>query len=179
VVTDFDTFVRESRPGLLARAILYCGHRQNAEDAVADAYLEAYRHWPSLRSPTAWMDVTVRRRLARNSARWWSRRTDLDVAVPARSTVEEEAAATAVLAAIGNLPPRQRQVLVLVCLDGRPYAEVAEILGIRVGTVGATLSAARANLADLLGPGSSLVRGPDPVVAALRATEAWLARGLS
>lgn len=193
---DFEAFVRASMPSMLARAVLYCGHRQNAEDAVAEAYVEAYRHWEQLRSPAAWVDTTMRRRVARDSARWWSRwrRTELDVPVPARAAVEEEAAALAVLRSVGRLPPRQRQVVVLVCLEGLSYREVAAELGISPGAVGSNLAKARATLATLLeltgpaaGPGDPLVAalrgGPrvaaDPLAALLRTAEGWLTRGFA
>jgi RNA polymerase sigma factor (sigma-70 family) len=191
---DFDAFVRRTMPGLLARAVLYCGHRQNAEDAVAEAYVAAFRHWSELRTPAAWVDTTMRRRIARDSARWWSRwrRSELDVPVPPRAAVEEETAALAVLRSIGRLPPRQRQVLVLVCLEGLTYQEVAAELGISTGAVGSNLAKARATLATLLGltgpvsgPGDPLVVAAgrrvaaDPLATQLRAAEAWLTQGFA
>jgi RNA polymerase sigma factor (sigma-70 family) len=192
---DFDGFVRRSMPGLLARAILYGGHRQNAEDAVAEAYLEAFRHWSQLRSPAAWVDTTMRRKIARDRSRWWSRwrRSELDVPVPPRSAVEEEAAALAVLRSIGRLPPRQRQVVVMVCLEGLTYQEVAAELGISSGAVGSNLAKARATLATLLGlteltrPGVTAARDPlvrlrvaaDPVAVSLQVAEAWLTAGFA
>ena len=188
---DFDAFVRRSMPGLLARAVLYCGHRQTAEDAVAEAYLEAFRHWSELRSPAAWVDTTMRRRIARDSARWWSRwrRSELDGPVPPRSAVDEETAALAVLRSIGRLPPRQRQVRVLVRLEGLTYQEVAVELGISAGAVGSNLAKARATRATLLGltgpvagPGDPLVVGAgrrvavDPMASLLHdATGSWSA----
>ena len=47
---------------------------------------------------------------------------------------------------IERLPPEQRAVLMLVCVEGQSYREAAEILGTPVGTVMSRLSRARATL---------------------------------
>jgi RNA polymerase sigma-70 factor (ECF subfamily) len=52
--------------------------------------------------------------------------------------------------AISSLPNGQRQVVTLVDLQGFSYAEVAEILGIPVGTVMSRLNRARQNLKEQL-----------------------------
>ena len=51
---------------------------------------------------------------------------------------------------IDMLPQGHRQVLSLVDLEGFSYAEVAEILGVPVGTVMSRLSRARRHMADIL-----------------------------
>jgi RNA polymerase sigma-70 factor (ECF subfamily) len=195
---DFDAFLTRTWSRMLARAVLYCGHRQNAEDALQEAYLEAYRHWPELRNPTAWLETTMRRRFSRDARRWWSRwhRHDLELPVPPSSSAEEEFRAVSVLRAIGMLPTKQRTVLVMVCLEGLTYQQVAAELGITTGGVGANLAKARARLTMLLGlapephePGDPLVasariagtrlfpESDDPLTAALRMAERWVARG--
>ena len=47
-----------------------------------------------------------------------------------------------------NLPEEQRAVLLLVCVDGLSYKEVAEILSIPVGTVMSRVARGRLALAD-------------------------------
>ena len=70
--------------------------------------------------------------------------------------------------AIARLPQEQRQVILLVGLEGMRYEEVAEILGIPVGTVRSRLSRVRRKLARLStsdaggrepGPGSRQIEG--------------------
>jgi len=67
--------------------------------------------------------------------------------------------ATAVLqlrdleAAIAKLPQEQRQVILLVGLEGMRYEEVAEILGVPVGTVRSRLSRGRDQLRRLMDMG--------------------------
>ncbi len=51
---------------------------------------------------------------------------------------------------IARLPPDQREVMVLVSIEGLGYREAAEILGIPVGTVMSRLSRARLALAKSL-----------------------------
>jgi len=53
--------------------------------------------------------------------------------------------------AIGKLPPEQRQVILLVGLEGMAYEEVAKILKIPVGTARSRLSRGRDQLRLLMG----------------------------
>jgi RNA polymerase sigma-70 factor (ECF subfamily) len=65
---------------------------------------------------------------------------------PARSTERSELCAL-VQAAIERLPEREREVLVLKEFEGLRYREIAELLGIPIGTVMSRLYTARRNLA--------------------------------
>ena len=51
-----------------------------------------------------------------------------------------------VWSAVGQLPPRQRAVIVLRYYEGMSEADIAETLGIRPGTVKSAASAAMARL---------------------------------
>ena len=53
-------------------------------------------------------------------------------------------------AAIDQLPPDNRAVLMLVVVEGYTYAEVAATLGVPIGTVMSRLSRSRAALAERL-----------------------------
>jgi RNA polymerase sigma-70 factor (ECF subfamily) len=55
-----------------------------------------------------------------------------------------------VRAAMQRLPVDQRDVLALVAIEGLAYREVAELIGIPVGTVMSRLSRARTRLAEML-----------------------------
>jgi RNA polymerase sigma-70 factor (ECF subfamily) len=70
-------------------------------------------------------------------------------------TVQPNAIATLELRdlerALGKLAPEQRQVILLVGLEGMRYDEVAEILGVPVGTVRSRLSRGRDQLRILMG----------------------------
>jgi RNA polymerase sigma-70 factor (ECF subfamily) len=62
--------------------------------------------------------------------------------------------------ALGKLPTEQRQVILLVGLEGMRYEEVAEILGVPVGTVRSRLSRGRDQLRMLMGMEDKL-RSPE------------------
>ena len=55
-----------------------------------------------------------------------------------------------VWSAVGQLPPRQRAVIVLRYYEGMSEADIAETLGIRPGTVKSAASAAMARLRSTL-----------------------------
>jgi len=53
--------------------------------------------------------------------------------------------------ALGRLPEGQRAVILMIGLEGMPYGEVAEVLGIPVGTVRSRLSRGRDALRRMMG----------------------------
>lgn len=61
--------------------------------------------------------------------------------------------------AVERLPEEQRDIILLVPVGGLAYEEVAEILGIPIGTVRSRLSRARTALRDLLARGATGERG--------------------
>lgn len=106
----FAGFFERSYPGMLARALLLSGHRQDAEDAVQEGYAEAFRRWERLRAyeaPDAWVYRVVRQRLwavGRRRARHRSAETRLPQPPPTAS-VEQTAEARAVLSALASATP--------------------------------------------------------------------------
>jgi RNA polymerase sigma-70 factor (ECF subfamily) len=65
--------------------------------------------------------------------------------------------------AIGKLPQEQRQVILLVGLEGMRYEEVAVILGVPVGTVRSRLSRGRDQLRRLMEMGEDASHRTAPV----------------
>ena len=57
----------------------------------------------------------------------------------------------AVSAALDELPPEQRLALTLVAIDGKSYAEAAEILGVPIGTIMSRIARARRQLIEQRG----------------------------
>lgn len=64
-------------------------------------------------------------------------------------------------AAMARLPADQRQVLVLVALEGMSLADAAAVLGVPEGTLVSRLGRARASLQAMTGPGGGQDCGPD------------------
>jgi RNA polymerase sigma factor (sigma-70 family) len=198
---DFRTFFERSCPSMLARALLIAGHRQDAEDAVQQAYVEALRRWERLGrydSPDAWVYKIVKQRLwGAARRRTWLRPVGLEVSRPPTASPEQTAHARAVLATLATLPRRQRQVIVLHCLHGMTQQDIADELGITRSAVAGSVLKARRNLEKVLGMTSDEHPGGDPLIPAarrtslpagvsaadqlatsLRETEAWLRAGI-
>jgi RNA polymerase sigma-70 factor (ECF subfamily) len=68
-----------------------------------------------------------------------------------RRTTEARLDLGRVRAAIDRLPQEQREVLILVCVEGLKYRETAEALDIPLGTVMSRLARARTALAEDFG----------------------------
>jgi RNA polymerase sigma-70 factor (ECF subfamily) len=73
---------------------------------------------------------------------------DADLAVPASQPAHAEMRDA--LRGLAMLPEEQRQVLLLTTVERLEYSEVADILGIPVGTVMSRLSRARDRLRDFM-----------------------------
>jgi RNA polymerase sigma-70 factor, ECF subfamily len=74
-----------------------------------------------------------------------------------RVVVESRLSLAAVSAAMAKLPPDQRLLVTLVCVEGISYKQAAEITGVPIGTVMSRLARARRELhAHLQGKAPSL-----------------------
>lgn len=145
----------------LARYLLRDVH--DAEDAVQDAALRAFRYFDSYRGgdARAWFLTIVR-----NCCHSWRRRQSGDrLTIPLaeeHADVPQEASATddaaigssereAIARIVAELPVEFREVLVLRELQELSYAQIGEILGVPMGTVMSRLSRARRRVAARLG----------------------------
>ena len=138
---------------LVRMANLLLRDRQCAEDVVQDAFLALYRALPRLTDHDEilpYLRVAVINR-ARSALRFRQRayRRIVWHDVPgdsAESRVLDQADRAAVLAAVGRLPRRAREVLVLRYYLDLTDAEIAAALGVSRGTVSSTASRALAVL---------------------------------
>ncbi|MBM68633.1 MAG: RNA polymerase subunit sigma-70 [Haliea sp.] len=71
---------------------------------------------------------------------------DTDEAPSAEDDADSERALEAVALALDALPPEQRMALSLVAVEGKSYAEAADILEVPVGTIMSRVARARAQL---------------------------------
>lgn len=81
--------------------------------------------------------------------------TALQIGDSGESPLEELEArelGSAIETAIGKLRPEYRTCIILRHVEGRPYDEIAEILGLPLGTVKTYIHRARAELRELLDP---------------------------
>jgi len=144
----------------LARYLLQDEH--DAQDAVQDAALRAYRHFASFRGgdARAWFLAIVRNSSLTWRRRRWRRETislsDDENAPPvepraADSRAIEQSERAAIQRAVEALPLEFREVIVLREIQDLSYAEISEVAGVPIGTVMSRLSRARERLAKALG----------------------------
>ena len=138
-------------PGLVRSLVLIAGDADAAVEAADEAVARCWIRWRSRRAPqdpTAWT-YTVAVNLLR---RRWRRARWLREHPPEReATSETPVPAVELWAAVSALPLRMRTAVALRYLGDLSEREVATVMGIKPGTVGATLHAARASLARQLG----------------------------
>lgn len=75
---------------------------------------------------------------------------EMESSTDGRRAQEERSLLAAVRRFVDGLPEDQRTIMLLVCVEGRSYKEVAEVTGLPVGTVTSRLGRARAGLRDYL-----------------------------
>jgi RNA polymerase sigma-70 factor (sigma-E family) len=150
----FDDLYQAHRLGMVRLAVLLVDDQATAEDVVQDAFVALHRRWDQLQDVNAalgYLRVSVvntsrsvlrRRRTARLYVPPWD--PHHPAADGAVLLAEEHAE---VLAALRRLPRRQREVLVLRYWSDLSEAQIAETLGISVGTVKSSASRGLAALA--------------------------------
>jgi RNA polymerase sigma-70 factor (sigma-E family) len=159
VMSDFDRFVDTHVDDLLRTAYLIVWDEADAEDLVQECLMKIARRWPRIRrmeQPRAYARrILVNLALdgARGRAR---RRSELEPGAVARSLAIDPLPAldtrAELLQALGQLPPRQRAVIVLRYFNDLTEAQVAEVLGCSPGTVKSSASRGLARLREALQP---------------------------
>src|SRR5439155_17337940 len=116
--------------------VAYCvlGDREAAEDAAQEALARTYVHWSRASANAEGWVARVAANQAIGIIRRKKRRIPFRVP-PTTPSAETSVERLALQAALGSLPRRQREVVVLRYLADLPEAEVAVVLGCTVGTV--------------------------------------------
>jgi RNA polymerase sigma-70 factor (ECF subfamily) len=133
-------------------ALRLLGNPQSAEDVAAEALARAFAHWPRI-SRLGYRDAWVLR-VATNLAVDQLRRKPPAPGLPAGGPPADETAVlrVALAVALGSLPRRQRQAVVLRYLCDLPADEVARVLRISPGSVKTHVHRGLAALRARLGP---------------------------
>ena len=135
-----------------------------AEDAVSETFLTAYTSWasydPGRGEIRPWLFGILTRKIAHQYRAETGRYRMLASLSPAEpvddpadrvaETVAADSARPALAAALAALDSRDRDVLLLIAWADLSYPEVADALGIPVGTVRSRLNRARRLLRDRL-----------------------------
>ncbi|MBK7936911.1 MAG: RNA polymerase sigma factor [Lewinellaceae bacterium] len=134
----------------------YMGNLENAEEVVNDAFFKVFtklNHYSSEQPFRFWL-----RRIVINTAidRLRSGVNTIDAIelqawheVETDTGIVEDLTREQVLAMIDHLPPAYRTVFNLFVVDGHSHEEIAEMLGIGVGTSKSNLARARQHLKTL------------------------------
>jgi RNA polymerase sigma-70 factor (ECF subfamily) len=165
----YDELVGHNSADLFALAYRLSGRREVAEDLVQEAFTEAWRSLPALRDRTrarAWLMQILRHRWLH----WLRARSTRPVEKGGLDLVGDRADSRAdpaagsmsddVQEALDGLDERFRSPFLLVFLQGMSCQEVAQELGLPLGTVLSRLYRARAALRRLLPVRTAQPQGP-------------------
>ncbi|MER6428143.1 sigma-70 family RNA polymerase sigma factor [Streptomyces sp900105245] len=159
---SFAVLVQRHSRSLLTLARCMLGNPQDAEEAVQDAFVSAWRHLPEYRHRAefhTWMyRITVNRCQTMCHRRPPPLSLDT-VAEPAAGdawsqparTAEEDAAMAALFRALAELDAGQRVCWILREVQGLPYKEIAHVTRTDEQTVRGRLFRARRSLQEAMG----------------------------
>lgn len=166
---ELDCVVSRYLPKFYKRALRFLGNAQDAEDAVQDALLSAYRHLGQFRGQaqlSSWLMTIVTNAALIQLRRRRSGSFSLDqeqgeegltfserLADPKPSPEEVCSTVEArnrLVEGVQRLSPKLRRTFQLRDIDGLTTKEAAHVLGVPQGTVKARLARARAKLAGIM-----------------------------
>lgn len=148
---SFRDYVMSRSPSLLRAAYLLTGNRADAEDLVQAALAKTYQAWDRIEDRAA-LDGYVRRAMINTHISWWRRRkfeeypTDELPDQPVADHAGRSDLQDSLRSAVERLPQRMRAAVVLRYYEDMTEAEVADVLGVSLGTVKSTVSRAVAKL---------------------------------
>ncbi|MFE0449646.1 SigE family RNA polymerase sigma factor [Streptomyces fungicidicus] len=138
---EFTAYVQERRASLYATAYHLTGDRFEAEDLLQSALFSTYRAWDRI-SDKAAVGGYLRRTMTNLHISAWRRRKlneypteELPETAQDTDAMRGTELRAVLWQALARLPELQRTMLVLRYYEGRTDPEIADILGISVGTV--------------------------------------------
>jgi RNA polymerase sigma factor (sigma-70 family) len=172
-----DDLYRRHASEVYRYALAVLGNTADAEDITQTTFLNAYRSLESgvrPRKPANWL-LAIASNLIKERFRTESTRPPQAVLgeQAAPGDTDETPSIGELMAALGQIPPSQRQAIVLREFEGRSYAEIAEILGVTTSALETLLFRARRSLAEEL---ESQLSCSEAQLAVSRAVDARLGR---
>jgi len=176
-VHAFNRLVRSYQRLAYNVAYRVLGDGESAADATQDAFLSAFRAVGQFRGGSfkAWILRIVTNecydQLRRKQRRPEDSLDDLAVEPDHSATLTDEhelpedyalrqELGEAIQKGLMTLPPDQRMVIVLADIQGYSYEEIAEMMGVAIGTVKSRLNRGRTRLRDLLLEQKELLPAP-------------------
>jgi len=141
-----DLFTLERRP-MTRLAFLLTGSEAMAEEVVQDAFAQVYERWSRLDRPGGYLRTCVV-----NGARRAGKRRARELRVVSSAEVSVDMEAREMLDALSRLRPEWRAVVVLRFYGDMSQEEIAEVLGMRLGTVKSSLHRALGQLREEIAP---------------------------
>ena len=143
---DLATLYLRQREAMVRLARLLTGSLVVAEEIVQEAFLRMHQQRTPPDNPVGYLRTTVA-----NISRSHLRRLRLERRLPAPELVTfNDPVIDETWVAVRRLPFRQRAVLALRFYEDLPEAEIARVLGCRLGTVKSSLHRGLAKLRDEL-----------------------------
>lgn len=159
----FRHLVERYQAQAIGHAISILGNREDALDAVQDAFIDAFqalKRFDLSRNFYPWFYIILRNRCYKSAAARTRQKTDsiedAEFLAPSASMPYEEL--ILLDRALLQLDPEDREIITLKHLDGLSYKELSERLSIPEGTVMSRLFHARERLRERLTRTSSKAR---------------------
>lgn len=152
---SFEAFFAAEHQSVARAVALSFGDIDLAKQATDEAFVRALEAWPRVSrmgSPAGWT-YKVALHVARRTASRDARRRQIELAAQrGDGSLEHHPDLLVFHQRIAGLPERQRIAVVLRFVVDMTEAEIAEAMGVRRGTVSATLRAALQNLTPEVDP---------------------------
>jgi RNA polymerase sigma-70 factor (ECF subfamily) len=157
-MTDPRPLIENEIPRLRRYARALVRNQDSADDLVQDTLLRALSKlhlWQPGTDLRAWLFTLMHNQyvnFVRRAVREGSQ-CSVDAAVNLGHAANQQVALQLrdLKAALDRLPDEQRAVVLLIGLEGMRYEEVADVLGVPVGTIRSRLSRARVALREMMG----------------------------
>lgn len=151
---EFTEYLAARQPSLLRTAYLLTGDRHQAEDVLQTSLAKLYLAWDKVHDRAA-VDAYVRRIMVNeNNSLWrraWKKREYVTEVIPEGAPhhdAYDDGTNDELWRVVQTLPPKARAVVVLRYYEQMSELEVADALGISVGTVKSQGSRALAALRE-------------------------------
>jgi RNA polymerase sigma-70 factor (ECF subfamily) len=156
---DLDSQLAEHLVSLRRLATRLTGNLESSEEIMQETLLRIVRSWDGFQGHSSFRTWAIR--ILLNVFRTWlSRQRELAPLVDVPDTRQADPAACAMALELGrivaqrvsSLPPRQREVLILLVYEGLSPDDVSQLLEMQLANVYATLYQARQRLRAELAP---------------------------